>query len=489
VNLYSRFREVAGTDRAAVALVVDGKEYSYEELLLAVDRCALGLSERGVAQGDAVGVAFPNSFDFVVAAFAVFALGGILVPLNARFKEEELRHYITQSRPKAVLFPESLGGIIRSLDIPIAVLATGVEEVSADAARAQGASGSLPLEGNALTGLYMFSSGSTGKSKRITRTQTQVFEEYAALSRTIGLEKSDRILCTVPLFHAHGFCNAMLASLLTGGRMVLLTAEFNARASMRALTEQAITLYPAVPFMFKMLAETRFEPKPSLASLRLPFSAGAALSEAVSAKFLEVFGIPISQLYGSTETGAISINVARAKEKPTSVGLPLSGMKLEIHGEEGELLDPGQSGEVWVRSVAATSRYDALPELTAECFRDGGFFAGDMGYLDAEGYLFITGRKKLLINVAGYKVDPLEVEEVLSRHPAVAEVVVVGVGNADVGERAKAVVVLREQSAATPDELIEFSAAHLAEYKVPRFVEFRGEIPKSPLGKILRKYL
>ena len=483
-SLYACLCQAARLDPGACALVIDGQEYSYAELVARVNRCAAGLAKAGVRPGDAVAVAFPNSLDFIVGAFAAFALDTILVPLNPRFKEEELRHYLQLSRPTALLYPQSMQALIDTLDVPSVVRATSTEAVSVVEAADQPPTGS-----DKLTGIYMFSSGSTGKSKRVTRTQAQVLGEYRALAATIALSASDRILCTVPLFHAHGFGNALLASLLSGGRLVLVTSEFNARATMQALTSQAITVYPAVPFMFKMLADTRFQTPPDLSALRLAFSAGAALPEAVSKKFNEVFAKPVSQLYGSTETGAISINVLHPLDKPTTVGRPLHGTRIEIRDENGRKLAANENGEVWVAAGTATSAYDGLADMTAECFSDGCFFTGDMGTLDADGDLTITGRKKLLINVAGYKVDPLEVEEVLARHVQVSDVVVIGVEHAGAGEKIKAVVVLKEPGAAASQELIDYAAAHLAEYKVPKLVEFRPEIPRSPLGKVLRKYL
>jgi long-chain acyl-CoA synthetase len=484
-NIYGRFCEVANQSPDAQALIVDDTRYSYADLRQRIDGCASGLAKRGIQPGDAVALALPNGLDFVVASFAAFALDCFLVPLNPRFKEEELSHYLQQSRPKAILHSAALGPVLDALDIAPAVRATGVDQLGPlEPGRAYPG-----VESQAQTGIYMFSSGSTGKSKRVTRTQAAVLFEYEATAKTVALSAKDCILCTVPLFHAHGFGNAMLASLLSGGRLVLLTAEFNARATMSALVEHGVTIYPAVPFMFKMLADTKFATAPNLASIRLLVSAGAALPEAVSQRFLELYAKPISQLYGSTETGAITLNLREPESKPTSVGLPLAGMGVEIRGENLEPLPPLSTGEIWVTSPAATHCYDGLPELSRECFVDGAFFAGDLGHMDHDGYLYITGRKKLLINVAGYKVDPLEVEAVLSRHPNVQESVVMGVAHAGAGERIKAVVVCKDPGACSAESLIEFAAAHLAEYKVPKTVEFRTEIPRSPLGKVLRKYL
>lgn len=482
-KLFARLRSVAATRPDAVALVVDETTLTYGGLVAAIEQCAGALQARGCGQGDAIAVAVGNSLDFVVGSFATFAIGGVLVPLNPRFKVDELQHYLSSSAARAVIYPPALDEVIAGLPDAIPVRAHSVAELG---------SGTYTVSADKCIdapGIYMFSSGSTGKSKRITRTQAQVVAEFDALAATAGLKGDDRILCTVPLYHAHGFSNAMMAALLSGGTLVLPTADFNARATGNALAAHRITIYPGVPFMLKMLADTRFAEPLDLGSLRLVLSAGAPLPAAVHEKFLNTFGVAISQLYGSTETGAMTLNIGHAADKPGSVGRPLAGYAVVIRDEEGTALANGESGEVWFRGPAMTSRYDGLPEVTAQCFSGGWFCAGDLGHLDADGDLTITGRSKLMINVAGYKVDPLEVENVLATHPNVLEAVVIGVPHAGYGEKIKAVVVEREKGASPEAELIAFAAERLADYKHPKLVEFRDEIPRSPLGKILRKYL
>lgn len=467
------------------ALVPEGADaIDYRALLARVQRCAAGLQAAGCGPGTAVAVVFPNSVDFVVATFAVFAIGGILVPLNPKFKEEELAHCLQTSEARVVFHPPGLAALVAQ--------AAPSARAFASTGEAEREAGFSPVAiDTAAPALYMFSSGSTGKSKRVTRTQAHVLAEYDALAATAALNADDCMLCTVPLYHAHGFCNALMASLLSGGRLVLPAAEFNARATMALLVAHGVTVYPTVPFMVKMLGDTRFAERPDLGRLRLSFTAGAPLPEVVSAKFAEQFGRTVGQLYGSTESGAITLNLLHQADKPTSVGRPLKGFEVQVRDEEGRAAAPGEPGELWIRTPATTRAYDGLPELTAEHFADDGFFfAGDTGWMDADGDIYVTGRKKLMINVAGYKVDPLEVEDVLSRHPAVAESVVMGVPHAGYGERIRATVVLRRDAPPCGEhELIEFVSRHLAEYKVPKVVEFRDEIPRSPLGKILRKYL
>lgn len=479
-SIQHRFERVAREQGESRALVAGDREWSYGELLSDVERCAAGLHHAGVNWGEPVVVALPNSPEFVVAALATFAVGGVLVPLNPRYKTEEIEQHVQLCRPRVVVHTPELDAAFSRTGVATRVSDIGVLSRAATSTQSE--------DGTALTGLYMFSSGSTGKSKRITRTQQQVLGEFEALAERLELHASDRVLCSVPLFHAHGFCNALLAALLSGATLILAPGEFNPRATLKLLSEQAVSVFPAVPFMFQLMSETTLDVAADLSTLRWAVSAGAALPETVAKSFADRFGQRVSQLYGTTETGAISVQVL-PQVSAASVGRPLPGTRVEVRDERGALRQAGQEGEIWVTAATATTAYDDLPEQTRQCFKAGWFFTGDLGHLDEHGDLFITGRKKLLINVAGFKVDPLEVEAVLTRHPAVSEAVVVGVAQGALGEKIKAVLVLREGHSCSEREISGFIAERLADYKVPKWIEFVTEIPRSPLGKVLRKYL
>jgi len=257
--------------------------------------------------------------------------------------------------------------------------------------------------------------------------------------------------------------------------------------ALELIERERCTVFPGVPFHYQLMAEA--PGSADLSSLRLCFSAGTALARETFDAFGEKFGVLVRQLYGSTETGFMSANMS---EDPVatfaSVGPGIGAVDLQILDDEGAPLPAGEIGEVTVASPAMTAGYSDLPDVNAQAFAGGRFQTGDLGQLDADGRLTITGRKKLLIEVGGYKVDPIEVEDVVAAHPKVAEAVVVGVPGKGPGEEVvKAVVV---PSAEIADrELIDFCRERLANYKVPQLVELREEIPKSPLGKILRKYL
>jgi long-chain acyl-CoA synthetase len=261
----------------------------------------------------------------------------------------------------------------------------------------------------------------------------------------------------------------------------------NRGRALELLERHRVTIFPGVPFNFRLLAE--LEHRADLSALRLCFSAGTALPRPAFLGFLERYGIAVRQLYGSTEAGVMTINLdPDPVATSASVGTPAAGVEVMVVDDEGLPVPTGEEGELAVSGPAITRGYADMEQLNRETFRDGRYFTGDLARVDEERRVFITGRKKLLIEVAGHKVDPVEVEDVLVAHPKVREAVVVGVkGRVEGEEIVKAAVVAGD--GCEQRELIAFCQERLANFKVPQIVEFREEIPKSPLGKILRKYL
>jgi long-chain acyl-CoA synthetase len=257
--------------------------------------------------------------------------------------------------------------------------------------------------------------------------------------------------------------------------------------ALEVIERERATIFAGVPFNYRLLADAPGEA--DLSSLRWCYSAGTALPRPAFDAFRERFGIAVRQLYGCTEAGLMTINVEPDPEESfASVGTPAPGVRFAVVDEDGAPLPLGEEGELVVSSPGLTGGYVDMPDVNRQAFRDGFYFTGDLGRIDSLGRVFITGRKKLLIEVAGYKVDPIEVEDVLVAHPKVREAVVVGVRGRVEGEEIVKAAVVRGDDCGER-ELIEFCQTRLANWKVPQLVEFREEIPKSPLGKILRKYL
>jgi len=462
-----------------------GTAVSYAELRSAVEGFSVQLEALGFGKGDPVIVLLPNGVEFVIAVFAVAKLGGIVVPVNLSFQVKELRFYLQDSGARAVVTTAELatrhGSLIQDVNpgchIITSILRSESALPEADAAR-------TPFDGDVL---YQYSSGSTGTPKRVVRNQANLVQEAHNYTHTVNLTRDDRILAVVPMFHAHGFGNCLLATIRAGATMYTLES-FNRQQVIDALVDKDVTIFPGVPFMFSILADSSSIAATRLPALRLAFSAGAPLAHETFESFLHKFGVPVRQLYGSTETGSAAINMgSTAGDMWSSVGQAIHNVEMKIVDDDGQPTGVGETGEIIIRSQAMTRGYANLEEVNRQTFRDGFFWSGDLGRVDKDGNLFISGRKTLFINVGGNKVDPAQIESLINGHPAVAESVVLGVDGCHSQEIIKAVVVRKQ--ACDAEQIKDWCRGKVADFKVPRIIEFRDEIPRSPLGKILRKYL
>jgi long-chain acyl-CoA synthetase len=469
------------------ALVDGDRRLSWDELAEAVERRAAALAGRDIGPDRPLAIVLPNGTDFVVTFLACQRLGALAVPLNPLFTPGEVgRHLAGRPVGGIVTTPEGAPGIAGG--VPNGTWVAGATDLD------RGATGTAPSPpaGRDLPAVYPFSSGSTGTPKGMVRTSAQLAAEADAFYDTVGVSENDVILGLVALFHSHGLGNALLASVRSGATLVLLPS-FQRDAVLAAIGREQVSVFPSVPFICQTLAETRRAERAETGSLRLCFTAGAPLARETFDLWAARFGVPLRQLYGCSEAGSVTINLDDdVAATAASSGRPMKGIELTVVRPDGEPCAPGESGEVSFNSPAATTRYEGLsPEANDASFVGGWFRTGDLGHLDASGNLYVTGRTKLFISTSGYKVDPFEVEDVLRRHPAVADVVVVGAAGSAGDQVVKAVVVPRHAAdeRALRTELLALCRAELAVHKVPRIVEFRDEIPKSPLGKILRKYL
>lgn len=481
-----------------VAVVYEDERIGFAELVERIERLAAGLADLGIGPGDAVALLLPNDPTFIVSWHAVTGLGAIVAPVNPAFKQDELEFTFRECDVKAVISDERAAGvcerIVAGFDRPVEVIPTTAahgQSLTLDMLVERSSPARLEARSPNEVYLYQFSSGSTGRPKRVPRTHAQCVAEGELYNETFGRDPEDRVFCSIPMFHTYGMGACLFWSATSGATMVILEDPnpflLRRHRALELIEQERATVFPGVPFSFRLLAEA--PAGADLSSLRLLFSAGTALPRPTFEAFGERFGLLVRQLYGSTEAGFMTANfdpdpVATFE----SVGTPAGDVEIRILDEDGDALPTGEEGEVAVSSPAMTDGYSDMEELNREAFRDGYFHTGDLGRLDDEGRLYLTGRKKLLIEVGGYKVDPIEVQDVVVAHPKVREAVVVGAeGSVEGEELVKAVVVPDED--VDDRELLEFCRERLANFKVPQIVEFREEIPKSPLGKVLRKYL
>jgi long-chain acyl-CoA synthetase len=477
--------EAARTRPAHDAIVHGEQRLTYFELTERVERLAHGLAGRGVRAGDAVALLMGNTPAWVECFLAVTGLGAVAVPLNPQFKRDEVEFCFRACGVSAAVGDAQstplCERIAADVEMPIQVITTAparVDAVSPETLIAGNAPLGLDARGPDEWLMQQFSSGSTGRPKRLARTHGQCCAESRSYT-WVGPE--DRVFCAVPLFHTYGFGCCLLAALRAGATLVLMEEPnpfvLTRMRALELLERERATVFPGVPFHFRLLAEAAGNA--DLSALRLCFSAGTALERPAFDAFRAHFGVAVRQLYGCTEAGTLTANLDPDPVATyESVGTPVGEVRVEV-----------VDGEIVVSGPALTRGYLDAVALNRQAFRGGWFFTGDLGRLDDDGRLYITGRSKLLIPVAGHKVDPIEVEDVVVSHPLVRDAAVVGVHSPVPGDEEAVKAIVVPGDGLSERELIRYCQERLAAYKVPQIVECRDEIPKSPLGKVLRKYL
>ena len=488
MNLPAMLIHTATEAPQAEALVYRNTRMTYADLAWAVDRCAATLIARGVRPGDIVSVVCGNHPGFAIGLLGALRTGAVASPINPQFRQRELEMLLSTTRPSALIVdPERQELCAESASVLSYRNLLVVDEMGGIERPAYGSLEHVPSPDD--PAICQFSTGTTGRPKQVIRTHAQVQAEVEAVRQRLATSADDVILGSIPLFHAHGLCNCLLAAIRCQGKLVL-TGGFYARSILNLIESEGISIWPTVPFMVRILTEMPGPAERLLPSLRLVFSAGAPLDAEVAQRFGRRYGIVVRQLYGCTEMGAVAINDdGDIPETLDSVGYPLAGAEVRIVGEDGADVAPGQQGQVAMRGPSRTAGYTSADEAAMHSFRDGYFFPGDVGKLDEDGRLRLLGRTQLFINVGGNKVDPEEVERVLADHPAVDDVAVVRAAHHYYGEVVRAVIVPSEGVEIDDNELRRHCRASLADFKVPKEIVVRDRIPRSPLGKLLRKYL
>ncbi|MBI4533549.1 MAG: AMP-binding protein, partial [Candidatus Melainabacteria bacterium] len=447
-----------------VALVFGDSRLTYGALSSRCRAIAYQLAELGVRQGDKVALFFPNHVDYVASFFAVTGLGATVVPINSLLKSEEIAHIISDAQAKVLIcYEEGLNEVYAAL--PYAadvkhVLVSSLDVVSEKThvqtehahvislTRSTEAPEFFPwtCRVNPATDLavLVYTSGTTGKPKGAMLTHHNLLFTLHTALREFNITDRDCFLGVLPLCHIYGLVVVMLGIFSRGGTLVMME-KFEAKTTLKTIEQEKITFLPLVPAMYQFLLMEQEESPCNLSSVRVCLSGAAPLTGELKGRIEEVFGPSLVEGYGLTEVSSVvSVNTPNGLRKTGSVGLPIKDVTVAIISRDGEFLAPGQDniGEIAVKGANIMLGYYQRQEATQEVFYKGWFLTGDLGYVDEEGYLFIVGRKKELIIRGGQNIYPREVEEVIARMPAVAEVAVVGVLDKFMGERVKAVVVV-----------------------------------------------
>jgi long-chain acyl-CoA synthetase len=521
----------------ATALIYFGTRISYEQLHDHANHLAAGLQALGVRKGDRVALMMPNCPQFVISYFGALRAGAIVTATNSMYTAREVTHQWNDAGPKVVIADRRLFPVIRAalpqLTAAPQIVLTGMRQYypsqfaqlclaldslpATEPSKAPDLGSRTPAQkaGSAVHGweellslsaslgpdsvtpsdiaCLQYTGGTTGTSKGAMLTHANLTTNaYLATDwLTLGQHGAEVMVAALPFFHVYALTCVMISTIMGGGSVVILP-RFELRAVLNVIRKYHLTLFHGVPTMYVALNNVPHLERYGFNSLRVCMSGGAPLPVEVREKFEARTGRKLVEGYGLTETSPVThINPPTGSPKVGSIGLPIAETEARIVDlDDGEReLAVGEIGELIIRGPQVMKGYWNKPEETAQVLRDGWLHTGDIARKDADGYFYIVDRMKDMIIAGGYNIYPREVEEVLFEFPRIREAAVIGVPDSYRGETVKAFVVLQPSTSATADEIIAFCRSRLAAYKVPRVVIFRDSLPKSSVGKYLRREL
>lgn len=477
---------------APAILAPERAPLSYGGLYRHIEHTSRTLRVMGIGRQDRIAVVLPNGPDMAAAILAVAATASC-VPMNPAYQAQELDRYFADLKLRAVIIPAGLDSPARR-----AALARGIPIIELSSA-SDTAAGLFTLTGERIgmssdqpvgpadVALLLLTSGTTSRAKIVPQTHANICAAVRSTIAGFALSESDRCINVLPLFHGHALLN-MVAASLAAGASVVCTAGYDNRF-LTWLTAFQATWYSAVPTIHQaILTQARQDGEQVRWRLRFIRSSSAPLPPDVLSGLESTFEAPVIESYAMTETTStlIACNpLPPGRRKVRSVGIPVT-LDVAIMDETGGLLTPGRTGEIVVRGAGVMPGYDGDPTATRAAFAGDWFKTGDLGFFDDDGYLFLTGRSREMINRGGEKIAPREIDEVFLEHPAVAEAVTFAVPHPTLGEDVGAAIVLRPDRTATAEDLRQFVKARLADFKVPRQVLIVKQLPAGPTGKVRR---
>lgn len=494
------------------AFVFNETRLTYAQVNGAANQVANALQQIGIQQGDKVALSCPNLPYFPIVYYGILKAGAVVVPLNVLLKRREIAYHLGDSDAKAYFCLQDMPGL------PMASEGLAgfneIEEcqhffvITADPAAPS------PLEGVQTLGMLMhgqppvfdtvqtmpddsavilYTSGTTGQPKGAELSHFNMFYNAVISQDLLGSTVEDVQLIVLPLFHSMAQTVIMNSGLYAGATSVLLP-RFDPEAVLAVMEKEKVTIFGGVPTMYWALLNTieatGYDVERVKGPLRVCGSGGASLPEAILKRFEQAFEAQILEGYGLSETSpAVCFNHRHGLRKINSIGTPVWGVEVKIVDLNDQEVPTGEPGELIVRGHNVMKGYYQRPEATAEAMRGGWLHTGDIARVDEDGYYYIVDRLKDMIIRGGFNVYPREVEEVLLTHPAISLAAVVGIPDEEYGEEIKAFVVLKEEAAAAPEEIVAWSKEQMAAYKYPRLVEIRDTLPMTATGKILKSGL
>lgn len=510
--------------------IFKGAKISYREMNELTDRLAAGLSSIGIKKGDRVGIFMPNTPQFVMAFFAVVKLGAIAVATNPLYSAREIEHQVNDAAVEVMIVMSNFYNLIKEVQPKTkirTVVVTNLKETlppilgflftltgkeKKGGFSVQLGEGDLWMQdlinrfkaedrpkvevSSNDVALFQYSGGTTGLSKGAIALHSNLVANALQIRHWMvdAEEGNEIVLMAIPLFHVYGLVAGMCFAIQIGASMVMIPNPRDLKDVLENIQKYKATLFPGVPTLYNAINNHPdvLAGKYNLESIKACISGSAPLMRETKEKFEGLTGGVVFEGFGMSETPtATHCNPLKGENRTGSIGMPLSDVDARIISLDDEVtvLGPGEVGELVIKGPQVFKGYHNMPTETANALRDGWLYTGDIARMDEDGYFYIVDRKKELIKPGGYQVWPREVEEVISDHPKVLEVGVAGIPDPYRGETVKAWVVVKPGESLSEEEVKEWCKDRLAKFKVPTHVEFRGELPKTTVGKILRREL
>jgi long-chain acyl-CoA synthetase len=497
-NLATILTETALATPEAPVNIFSGIETTYRELDEQSSLLAAGLSEIGLSPGQVVALQLPNMPQFLTAYFGILKAGMVVLPLNPMLMAPELEYHLADSGAAIMI---GLSGLhaeadraCQRLGVPLYLVRTSAP-LPPGTQRATDLIGIAPADPEIVprnaddTAVLVYTSGTTGRPKGAELTHFQLYMNCTVAGGLFGVRPADVTLAVLPFFHVFGLSSVINVS-VRHGSCLSIVQRFQPADILDVLERTRCTIIAAVPTMLHALAQADVTGR-DLSALRVAVSGGASLPEDIMRTFEGKYGIEVLEGYGLSETASSCSFNRPGDRRMLSIGKPLWGVTMRVGDVNDHPLPPGRDnvGEILIRGHNVMKGYLGQREATAVTLRGGWLHTGDLGYADEDGFYFIVDRAKDLVIRGGYNVYPREIEEVLYAHPGILEAAVIGKRDERLGEEVVAVVVRREDSDVSAEEIIAYCRRQLAAYKYPREIRFRTTLPKGPSGKILKSAL
>jgi long-chain acyl-CoA synthetase len=489
MNLVSLFSSAVQKQPQKAALFWGDREYPYRELWDQSVCVSTALqSELGLRSGDRVAVWLKNCPEFIGSVFGVLHAGAVVVPINNFLKPDEVTFILGDAGIDILITDEELGAHFPALAASRPNLKLfKIEQIAADMSKYGERSSTLPATSESDLAVIIYTSGTTGRPKGAMLSHGNLLHNVESCRIVLQTVSADRFAVLLPMFHSYMLTVGTFLPLLGGGSIVLVKSLHPVRNALNEIVQRQATILPAIPQFYRSMVHA---PINGTLPLRLCVSGAAPLPGQILKEFEAKFHIPLIEGYGLSEASpVVTKNPLNGAHKPGSIGLPVANVEVSVQDEAGRELRTNEIGELCVRGGNVMQGYWNQPEETAKAIRKGWLLTGDVGYRDADGYYFITDRKKDMLLVNGINVYPREIEEILYQFPGIKEAAVIGKADARKGEQPVAFVSANDGAAIDESELQQFVRSKLADYKVPRRFVLLPALPRNATGKILKTAL